>query len=258
KNFIALVQLNYNAKVHKIRTENGTEFKNATLKAHYEKLGIMQQFSIASTPQQNGVVERQNQTLVEAVRIMLIFSRLLEFIWAEAVSTACFTQNRSIIHARYNKTPYELLHTRKLNVEYFNVFGSLCYPTNNRDDLGKLKPKADIESINIPSKEDLDNLFRLMYEEHFEKRSSKMPINSVAQQVYNHEDSHSTSSIIVKEHEAPLIVTKSEEQTDPISLNKADEFNQEDFADFDGNTIFVPYAAPNFEEAESSTTTLNP
>ncbi|GKB42198.1 retrovirus-related pol polyprotein from transposon TNT 1-94 [Tanacetum coccineum] len=144
KKFIAQAQLNYKAKVCKIRTDNGTEFKNATLKAHYEKLGIMQQFSIARTPQQNGVVERRNRTLVEAARTMLIFSRLPEFLWAEAVATACFTQNRSIINTRYNKTPYELLRGRKPNVEYFHVFGSLCYPTNDRDDLGKMKPKADI------------------------------------------------------------------------------------------------------------------
>ncbi|GJS58379.1 retrovirus-related pol polyprotein from transposon TNT 1-94 [Tanacetum coccineum] len=79
KKSIAQVQLNYNAKVYKIRTDNGTEFKNAILKAHYEKLGIMQQFSTARTPQQ-GVVERRNRTLVEAARTMLIFSQLLEFL----------------------------------------------------------------------------------------------------------------------------------------------------------------------------------
>ncbi|GJU46082.1 retrovirus-related pol polyprotein from transposon TNT 1-94 [Tanacetum coccineum] len=144
KKFITQAQLNYKAKVCKIRTDNGTEFKNATLKAYYEKLGIMQQFSIARTPQQNGVVERRNRTLVEAARTMLIFSKLPEFLWAEAVATACFTQNRSIIHTRYNKTPYELLRGRKPNIAYFHVFGSLCYPTNDRDDLGKMKPKADI------------------------------------------------------------------------------------------------------------------
>ncbi|GKB52251.1 retrovirus-related pol polyprotein from transposon TNT 1-94 [Tanacetum coccineum] len=72
-NFIAWVQLNYNAKVHKIRTDNGTEFKNATLKAHDDKLGIMQQFVIARTPQQNGVVERRNHTLVEATRTIYLF-----------------------------------------------------------------------------------------------------------------------------------------------------------------------------------------
>ncbi|GJS08717.1 retrovirus-related pol polyprotein from transposon TNT 1-94 [Tanacetum coccineum] len=133
KNFIARVQLNYNAKVCKIHTDNGTEFKNAILKAHYDKLGII-----------------------------------------------------------------------KPNVEYFHVFGSLCYPTNDRDDLGKMKPKADIE------------------------------------------------------HEAPPIVTTSEEQTSQIPLNEADESNQEDSADFDGNTVFVPYNVPNFEEADSSTTSLDP
>nr|GEU96932.1 retrovirus-related Pol polyprotein from transposon TNT 1-94 [Tanacetum cinerariifolium]GEY10144.1 retrovirus-related Pol polyprotein from transposon TNT 1-94 [Tanacetum cinerariifolium] len=77
-------------------------------------------------------------------------------------------------------------------------------------------------SMNIPSKEDLDNLFGPMYEEYFEKRSSEMSINSAAQQVYNHEDSHSISLIIVEEHEAPPILTTPEEQTIPISLNEAD------------------------------------
>ncbi|GJT75690.1 integrase, catalytic region, zinc finger, CCHC-type containing protein [Tanacetum coccineum] len=88
KKFIAQVQLNYNAKIHKIHTDNGTEFNNATLEAHYKKLGIMQKISNARTPQQNGVVERRNRTLVEAAHTMLIISRLLEFLWAEAISTA--------------------------------------------------------------------------------------------------------------------------------------------------------------------------
>ncbi|GKC15328.1 retrovirus-related pol polyprotein from transposon TNT 1-94 [Tanacetum coccineum] len=222
KKFITQAQLNYKAKVCKIRTDNGTEFKNATLKAHYEKLGIMQQFSIARTPQQNGVVERRNRTLVEAARTMLIFSKLPEFLWAEAVATACFTQNRSIIHTRYNKTPYELLRGRKPNIAYFHVFGSLCYPTNDRDDLGKMKPKADIgvfigysetstEPLNNPSKEDLDNLFGLMFEEYYEQKSSDTPIYSAAQPTQVHEDAPSTSSIIVDTHEAPPVVTTSDE-----------------------------------------------
>ncbi|GKA85402.1 retrovirus-related pol polyprotein from transposon TNT 1-94 [Tanacetum coccineum] len=112
--------------------------------------------------------------------------------------------------------------------------------------------------MNIPSKEDLDNLFGLMYEEYFEKRSSETSINSAAQQVHYHEDSLSTSSIIVEEHEAPPIITTSKEQTSPISLNEADEFNQEDSVDFDGKTVFVPYDALNFKEAESSTSALDP
>nr|GFB36437.1 retrovirus-related Pol polyprotein from transposon TNT 1-94 [Tanacetum cinerariifolium] len=144
KKFIAQAQFNYKAKICKIHTDNGTEFKNVNLKAYYEKLGIMQQFSTACTPQQNEVLERRNRALVEAAHTMLIFSGLPKFLWDEALATACFTQNRSIIQTRYNKTPYDLLRGRKPNVEYFHVFGSLCYPTNERDDLGKIKPKADI------------------------------------------------------------------------------------------------------------------
>nr|GEY68038.1 integrase, catalytic region, zinc finger, CCHC-type, peptidase aspartic, catalytic [Tanacetum cinerariifolium] len=139
------------------------------------------------------------------------------------VATACFTQNWSIIHTRYNKTPYELLRGRKLNLEYFHVFGSLCYPTNDCDDLGKMKPKAYIgvliepklqrfnninssaEPMNTPSKEDLDNLFGLMFEEYFGKKSSDTLINFTAQLTQLHEDLPFTSSINIEEHEAPPI-----------------------------------------------------
>ncbi|GJR32329.1 retrovirus-related pol polyprotein from transposon TNT 1-94 [Tanacetum coccineum] len=148
KRYILVIVEDYSrytwVQIQKVRTDNGTEFKNAILSAHYEKLDIMQQFSIVRTPQQNGVVERRKLTLVEAACTMLIFSKSVEFLWAEAISTACFTQNCSLIHKRYNKTLYELLRDRKPNVEYFHVFGSLCYPTNDREDLGKMKPKADI------------------------------------------------------------------------------------------------------------------
>ncbi|GKB48697.1 retrovirus-related pol polyprotein from transposon TNT 1-94 [Tanacetum coccineum] len=248
KKFIAQAQLNYKAKVCKIRTDNGTEFKNATLKAHYEKLGIMQQFSTARTPQQNGVVERRNRTLVEAARTMLIFSRLPEFLWAEAVATACFTQNRR---------------TKKI-METINVkFDELTAMAFEHDCLEPefqrfINHNFSAETMNIPSKEDLDNLFGPMYEEYFEKKFSDTPINSAAQPTQIHEDSPSISPIIVDEHEAPPIVTTSDEQTSPISLTEADEFNQEDSADFDGNSQFVSYNPPSHEEIKSSTTALEP
>ncbi|GJY55780.1 retrovirus-related pol polyprotein from transposon TNT 1-94, partial [Tanacetum coccineum] len=125
-------------------TDNGTKFVNQTLKAYYEEDGISHQTSVARTPQQNGIFERQNRTLVEVSRTMLIFSKVLLFLWEEAVATACYTQNRSLIQKCHNKTPYELLHDRKPDLSYFRVFGELCYPTNDDEDLGKLKPKADI------------------------------------------------------------------------------------------------------------------
>ncbi|GKC21710.1 retrovirus-related pol polyprotein from transposon TNT 1-94 [Tanacetum coccineum] len=92
----------------------------------------------------NSVDERKNRTLVEAARTMLIFSNAPLYLWAELVATACYTQNQSLIHKRHNKTCYELLHDRKPDMKYLYVFGALCYPTNDSEDLGKLKPKADI------------------------------------------------------------------------------------------------------------------
>ncbi|GJR46446.1 retrovirus-related pol polyprotein from transposon TNT 1-94 [Tanacetum coccineum] len=142
--FINQVQRNLKAHILTIRTDNGTEFKNEKLRAFYAKLGIVHKTSIARTPQQNGVVKRRNCTLVEAARTLLIFSKTPDFLWTKAIATACFTRNHSIVHTRYNKTPYELIHGRKPNIQYFHMFGSLCYPTNDRDDLSKMKPKVDI------------------------------------------------------------------------------------------------------------------
>nr|GEV13313.1 hypothetical protein [Tanacetum cinerariifolium] len=93
---------------------------------------------------QNGIVERRKRTLVEAARIMLIFSKASLFLWAKAINAACYTQNRSLIRLRYNKTPYELMQDKKLDLSFFHVFGALCYPTNDNDDLGKLDANADI------------------------------------------------------------------------------------------------------------------
>ncbi|GJZ38903.1 retrovirus-related pol polyprotein from transposon TNT 1-94 [Tanacetum coccineum] len=90
------------------------------------------------------VVERRNRTLVEAARTMLIFSKAPLFLWAKAVNTACYTQNKSLIRLRYNKTPYEVMHDKKPDLSYLHVFGSLCYPTNDSKNLAKLKAKADI------------------------------------------------------------------------------------------------------------------
>ncbi|GJR64215.1 retrovirus-related pol polyprotein from transposon TNT 1-94 [Tanacetum coccineum] len=138
------IQVRLNATIRNVRTDNGTEFVNQTLREWYENVGIMHQTSVARTPQQNGVVERRNQTLVEAARTMLIFSKALLFLWAEAINTACYTQNRSLIRLRYNKTPYELMQDKKPDLSFFHVFGSLCYPTNDHEDLGKFDAKADI------------------------------------------------------------------------------------------------------------------
>ncbi|GJV40224.1 retrovirus-related pol polyprotein from transposon TNT 1-94 [Tanacetum coccineum] len=131
------------AQILKIRTDNRTEFKNKKLQMFYAKLGIVHKTSIARTPQQNGVVKHRNHTLVEAARTMLIFSKTLEFLWAEAIATACFNQNRSIVHTRYNKTPYELIRGIKPNVQYFHVFGSLSEQVASEPNTLVLNDNAD-------------------------------------------------------------------------------------------------------------------
>nr|GFC22203.1 hypothetical protein [Tanacetum cinerariifolium] len=92
--FIKKTQVNLQLLVQCVRTDNSTEFKNKTLAKFFDEVGITQQFSAARTPQQNSVVERRNRTLVEAARTMLTFANLPLFLWAEAIATACFTQNR--------------------------------------------------------------------------------------------------------------------------------------------------------------------
>nr|GEW70214.1 retrovirus-related Pol polyprotein from transposon TNT 1-94 [Tanacetum cinerariifolium] len=133
----------------------------------------------------NGVIEIQNCTLVEAAHTMLIFSKAPLFLWAEAVATACYTQNRSLKRKRHNKTPYELLHDRKSDLSYLHVFGALFYPTNDGEDLGhrhKLLTHGTISSglmQNIPSStsyvpptnNDWDILFQPMFDEYLSPSS---------------------------------------------------------------------------------------
>ncbi|GJW78825.1 retrovirus-related pol polyprotein from transposon TNT 1-94 [Tanacetum coccineum] len=142
--FLKMIQVRLNAIVRNIRTYNVTEFVNQTLHSYYEDVGISHETSVARTPQHNDVVERQNWTLVEAACTMLIYAKVPLFSCTEVVATACYTQNHSLIRLRYGKTPYELLHDRKPDLSYLHVFGALCYPTNDSEDLGKLKAKADV------------------------------------------------------------------------------------------------------------------
>nr|GEY44657.1 retrovirus-related Pol polyprotein from transposon TNT 1-94 [Tanacetum cinerariifolium] len=139
--FIKKTQVNLQLQVQRVQTDNGTEFKYKTLAKFFDEVGITQQFSTARTPQQNGVVERRNRTLVEAARTMLTFANLPLFLWGEAIATDCFTQNRSIIYKRFVKTPYELIKKREPNIKFFHVFGCRCYILNDYDDVGKLKAK---------------------------------------------------------------------------------------------------------------------
>nr|GEZ30281.1 hypothetical protein [Tanacetum cinerariifolium] len=153
-----------------IRTDNGTEFKN----------------------QSSGTT---NRALVEAARTMLIFFHAPLFLWAEAIATACFTKNRSIIHQRFNKTSYELINGKKQDISFLHVFGALCYPKNDREDIGKLGAKGDIgffigysadsyayRIYNRRTKkiiETMNVLFDELSVMAFEQRSSKLRLQSM-------------------------------------------------------------------------------
>ncbi|GKC62104.1 retrovirus-related pol polyprotein from transposon TNT 1-94, partial [Tanacetum coccineum] len=125
------------------RTDNGTEFKNSILVNFYDEKGISQNFSSPYTPEQNGVAERKNRTLIEAARTMLSGSVFSKQYWTEAVATACYTQNRSTIVKRHLKTPYEIFRKRIPNINFLHVFGCPVYIHNHKDHLGKFDEKAD-------------------------------------------------------------------------------------------------------------------
>ncbi|GKF54681.1 integrase, catalytic region, zinc finger, CCHC-type containing protein, partial [Tanacetum coccineum] len=130
---------------------------------------------------------------------------------AEAITTACYTQNRSLIHTRHNKTPYELVHDKKPDLTFFRVFDALCYPTNGSEDLGKLQPTTNIGifvgyapsrkgpaptflmpgqiSLGLvpnpvpvapyvaPTNKELDSLFQPMFNEYLDPPSVEKPIS---------------------------------------------------------------------------------
>nr|GEZ47376.1 hypothetical protein [Tanacetum cinerariifolium] len=104
---------------------------------------ILHQTSVARTPEQNDVVKRRNCTLIEATRTMLSAAKVPLFFWAEAIATACFTQNRSLVIPRHEKIPYHIINDWKPSVKFFHIFGSLCYIVKDGENLDKMKEKGD-------------------------------------------------------------------------------------------------------------------
>nr|GEX22085.1 hypothetical protein [Tanacetum cinerariifolium] len=146
------------------------------------KVGISHETSVARSSQQNGVVERRNRTLIEVARTMLIYAQDSLFLLAEAVATSCYTQNQSVVRLRHGKTPYELLHNKLPDLSFLHVFGALCYPTNDSENLGNsglalhemthatissgLVPKPTSSTSYVPpSRNDWDLLFQPLFDE---------------------------------------------------------------------------------------------
>ncbi|GJU85359.1 putative ribonuclease H-like domain-containing protein [Tanacetum coccineum] len=143
KFFIKEVENLVDKKVKIIRSDNGTEFKNKVMDDFRKEKGIKREYNVARTPQQNGVAERKNRTLIEATRTMLADYKLPTTFWAEAVSTACYVQNRVLIVKPHNKTPYELFRGFKPAIGFMKPFGCHVTILNTLDNLGKFDGKSD-------------------------------------------------------------------------------------------------------------------
>jgi hypothetical protein len=127
KGFLRRAQNELGLRIKKIRSDNGTEFKNFQIEGFLEEEGIKHEFSSPYTPQQNGVVERKNITLLDMARTMLDEYKTPDQFWVEAINTACYSINRLYLHRILKKTSYELLTGKKPNVSYVRVFGSKCF-----------------------------------------------------------------------------------------------------------------------------------
>ncbi|GKC19614.1 putative ribonuclease H-like domain-containing protein [Tanacetum coccineum] len=143
KKFITKVKNQLNHKVKVIRSDNGTKFKNREMDEFCGQKGIKREYNVARTPQQNGVAERKNRTLIEEARTMLANSLLPTVFWAEAVNTACYVLNRVLVTKPHNKTPYELIIGRALSISFMRPFGCPVTILNTLDPLGKFDGKAE-------------------------------------------------------------------------------------------------------------------
>nr|GFB12811.1 putative ribonuclease H-like domain-containing protein [Tanacetum cinerariifolium] len=135
KSFITRIEYLVDHKVKVIRCDNETEFKNREMNQFCEMKGILRQFSVARTPQQNGVVKRRNKILNEAARTKLADSKLPTTFWAKAVNTACYVQKKVLVVKSHNKTPYELFHGRTPTFSFMRPFGCPVTILNTIDHL---------------------------------------------------------------------------------------------------------------------------
>nr|GFB62990.1 retrotransposon protein, putative, unclassified [Tanacetum cinerariifolium] len=192
---------------------------------------------------------------------MLIYAQAPLFLWAEAVATACYTQNRSIAHLHYDKTPYELLHGKLPDLSFLYVFGALCYPTNDSENLGKLQPKADIGLVPKPtsstpfvppSRNDWDMLFKLLFDELLTPSPSVVPpspeVIAPIAEVVAPEPAESTSSpsSTTVDQDAPS-ASKSQttpETQPPVIPNDVEEDNHDIEVAHMGNDPFFESFAP--------------
>nr|GEU69824.1 retrovirus-related Pol polyprotein from transposon TNT 1-94 [Tanacetum cinerariifolium] len=163
KKFINEIENLKDINVKIIRCDNGEEFRNKEMNDFCSQKGIKREFSNARTPQQNGVAEKRNRTLIEAARTMLADAKLPVTFWAEAVNTACYVQNRVLVNKSHNKTPYELFNGRSPAIGFFKLFGCHVMILNTLDNLGKFEEKMDEGTKDATSQEVKKDVSSLRY-----------------------------------------------------------------------------------------------
>ena len=107
--FARKIQKQLGLKIKSIKTDHGTEFENSNFIAFYDEFGIDHNFYAPRLLQKNAVVERNNRTLEDMTKTMLVASNLEKYFWAEAMNTACYIINKCMVSPLIEKTPYELL-----------------------------------------------------------------------------------------------------------------------------------------------------
>ncbi|GJZ57568.1 retrovirus-related pol polyprotein from transposon TNT 1-94 [Tanacetum coccineum] len=248
KDFLKTIKHNLQAQVITVRTDRVIEFLNKTLHAYFKEEGIEHQTSTPQTPEQNGIVERRNRTLVEAARTMLSASKLPLFFWVEAITTACYTQNKSIIILTHEKTAYHIINDRKPSIVHLHIFGCTCYLTKDGENLDKMKEKGDpyilvgystqskgyrasdydksgpapqLQNVSpsadktAPSQQELDLLFGPLYDEFFTTSTSSVNKSSSPTDNSTQQDTQPTVNIHPSTKPiTPTITVHAEENND--------------------------------------------
>ncbi|GJY67536.1 retrovirus-related pol polyprotein from transposon TNT 1-94 [Tanacetum coccineum] len=257
--FLKLVQRGLHAQVRTIETDKGMEFLNKTLHAYFAQEGIEHQTSTARTPEQNNVVERRTRTLVEVARIMLSAAKVPLFFWAEAIATACFTQNRSFVIPRHEKTPYHIINGRKPSIKFFYIFCSLCYIVRDGEHLDRIKEK-------VTTSNELDLLFSLMFDELLNgttpvvSKSSAVPAADTPDQRQQHNTTTSTSTTVAADI-PPLNIqttpeTTSQAPTQAPTVTATENINQpetnKENAQVEKDEFINIFSTPTQERGETS------
>ena len=251
KEWKAEVENQLGEKVKALRSDNGGEYKNKAFKAFAKQCGMKQQFSCPRTPQQNGVAERANRTIVEAARSMLHARDMGREYWAEAVCTAAYVRNRSPSKV-LSVTPVEMWSGVKPSVEHLRVFGCKAFMHVSREDRSKFDAKA-LECIFLGYADDAKG-YRL-----FDPKARKV---HVSRDVVFDESLHSSVPQVQQDDPFPEdeeeVLQENEVKHEAAKKEEVKEEAKEEPEDHDDDVVEVPVEAQESEPVRRSTRTRRP